>query len=269
MMAGGLFFLAFLVCILILWKLGMIKGQSAEKPAANSGTSPKLEIRHVGPGLAGQEGQNKLSGSWTGRYLDTLGGSGDADLSIQEEAGQAVSGRWNGLSLIKGRRAEVNLILWEGDQSGGPWRFRCRIHENSLLDVTYQSTSLDSRGHSPSGSAFLIPDTGVLGSRPDATSFAGLWTGFYSAGPETGITSISIQVDKSGSLMGAWNGSAPIMGAKLNGQFLEWECDKGGIHYRNVAGLLGEGNKLALIYCTSQGSDAGGYAGSALYTKNQ
>jgi hypothetical protein len=264
MMAGGLFFLAFLICILILWKLGMIKGESAEKSSQAAPNPPRLEIRQIGPESIGQDSQGKLSGTWSGKYLNTLGGSGDADLTIQEEAGRAISGRWNGSSLLKARRGEENSILWEGDQRGGPWRYSCRIHENSVLDVTFQSIAASNSGRAPSGAALLIPDSSELSIQPNAAAFSGIWTGFYSGGPETGITSISIQQDKSGALVGAWNGNAPITQAKISGRFLEWECEKGGTHYRNIAGLIGDGNKLVLIYSSSQGS-----AGSALYSKNQ
>jgi len=268
MMAGGLFFLAFLVCLLILWSLGMIKGDSAERSSISAAYSPTLHIRQVGPEVAGAGDRSKLSGTWSGKYLDTSGHSGDADLTIQEEAGRSVSGRWNGSAFIKGRRAEDNLILWECTQSGGTWRYTCRIHENSVLDVTFQSLAATNDGCTPSGSAFLIPDSGVPSSDPDAAGFSGLWTGVYSAGPETEITSLSIQADKSGALSGAWNGNAPITKAKLSNRYLEWECEKGATHYRNIAGLLGDGNKLVLIYSASQGSGDNEYAGSALYTKN-
>jgi hypothetical protein len=113
----------------------------------------------------------------------------------------------------------------------------------------------------------LLPE-GAGPTRPDPAAFSGLWSGFYSAGPESGITTISIQLDKSGNLSGAWNGNAPISQAKLSGRFLEWDCEKGGTHYRNIEAILGDRSKMVLIFSASRGSGENGYCGSALYTKN-
>lgn len=268
MLAGGLFIIAFLVCIFILWKIGMIESEPAERSSQSAAKNPTLRIGSTTSESAGQDEQGKLSGTWTGKFIDTLGDSDDADLTIKEEAGRAVTGRWNGTSILQGKRAEDNLILWECRHSGRTWRYSCKIHENFLLTVSFQALAQDSEGRaSQSGSAFLFRN-GEEPSSPNAAAFSGFWSGFYSAGPESGITTISIQLDKSGTLSGAWNGNARINQAKLSGRFLEWESVRGASHYRNIAALPGDGNKLVLIFSASQGSAEKGYSGSALYTKN-
>src|SRR6266851_3460537 len=269
MLAGGLFVVAFFLCILILWKIGMIESKSVESPSKKAANGPTLRI---GPGAStspGRDEKGRLSGKWTGKFINTLGDSSDAELTIQEEAGRSISGQWNGNSLLKAKRAEDNLILWECSQRGETWKYSCRFHENSLLDVTFQALAQNSEGAAPpSGSAFLFPEGAGQPSRPDAAAYSGLWSGFYSAGPDSGITTLRIQQDKSGTLSGVWNGNARITQAKLSGRFLECECEKGATHYRNISALRGDGSKLVLIFSVSQESDENSYCGSALYTRN-
>src|SRR5260370_24208943 len=155
MLAGGLFLIAFFVCIVILWKLGMIESQPAERSSQNATMIPTLRIGPTGSATTGQDKQGKLSGAWTGKFIDTLGDSDDAELTIQEEAGRSVTGRWNGTSLIQGKRAQDNLILWECRQNGRTWRYSCKIHENALLTVSFQALAQDGEGRAPqSGAAF-------------------------------------------------------------------------------------------------------------------
>ena len=79
---------------------------------------------------------------------------------------------------------------------------------------------------------------------------------------------ISVQEDKSGVLSGVWNGDARIAVGTRSGRFLQWECDHGDTHSRNIGATVGDGKKLVLIFSTSEKKVDNAYCGSALYSKN-
>lgn len=266
MMASGLFLLAFLVCMVILWKMGMMGSGMANTPS-QSATS-FLQIGQMPSNLIGSNDRAEMSGSWTGKFIDSRGESGDAELTMKQEPGGTVTGNWNGSSILQGKRAEDNLILWECRQGGRIWKYSSKTHENGLLMVSFQSLGQDGDGGAPqTGAAFLFRKGEEL-SVSNTAAFSGIWTGFYSAGPDSGVSMVSLQLDKSGELSGVWNGSARITKAKLSGDYLEWECEQGGTHFRHIGAIYAEGKKLVLIYSTPGGSDTNTHAGSALHSKN-
>jgi hypothetical protein len=253
--AGGLFLMAFFLCIVIFWKTGMLDSSelAAQYPVSPQGTA---FLRSRG-----------LPEKWNGKFIDCLAETGDAELHIKEGAGRSVTGTWNGSSIVNGKRAEDNELFWECSKGGRVWRFSARIHENSqLLTVAYQSITED--GLPQSGAAFLLRDGADQGPVLDAAAFSGIWNGLYSLGRETGVTTISVQEDKSGVLSGVWNGDARIAEGTRSGRFLQWECDHGDTHSRNIGATIGDGKKLVLIFSASEKKDDNAYCGSALYSKN-
>src|SRR5262245_974815 len=82
MLASGFFIVAFLVCIAILWKLGMVKSQPAEKVTSGAAQKTSSHIGSSGSAPASQNESSKFSGTWSGKYIDTLGDSDDAELTM-------------------------------------------------------------------------------------------------------------------------------------------------------------------------------------------
>jgi len=269
MLAGGLFLIAFFVCMVFLWKIGITEGGST---SGNATRLPTLKIGQASPVSGEKSADNKqgsLAGAWTGKFINTLGDSGDVTLTIKEDAGRSISGQWNDASLQNANRADDNQILWENDHKGRLWKFAGRIHDHSLMLVSFQALASDTNGAgASSGAAFLWREGAAPSSSPDAAAFSGIWTGLYAEGHDSGVSIISLQPDKAGGLSGVWNGKAPITQAKTSGSLVEWECDQGSTHFRNIGGLFGDGNKLVLIFSGIDGSGQNGYAGLALYTKN-
>jgi hypothetical protein len=266
MLAGGLFLIAFLVCMALLWKLGIIDSGSSDKTSGNAASLPTLRIGQgsAETGIAiDPKPKSELSGTWTGKFINALGESGDAELII-EESGRSVTARWNGESITNLKRTE-NGIHWEVNQKGRLWRFDGRMHDPLIL-VTSQALASDKMS-AASGTAFLVRDGANSSSTSDA-AFAGIWTGLYADGPRTGVTAISLHEDKNGGLSGVWNGKAPIAQAKVSDGIVEWECDEGRTHFHAIGQIYGEGGKLALIFGATEGSGKNGYSGSALYSKN-
>jgi hypothetical protein len=246
--------MAFFVCTLIIWKIGLL---GSSEVAAHYPASPQdasfLQLRG-------------LPEKWRGKFIDGLGESGDAELYLKE-AGPALTGTWNGSSITRGKRAADNQLFWECSKGGRVWTFSARSQQNSqLLTVAYQSLTED--GLPQSGAAFLLRDGADLGPVPDAASFSGIWNGLYSLGRRTGVTMISVQEDKSGDLSGVWNGNARITEGARSGRFLQWQCDQGEIHSRNIGAVVGDGKKLVVIFGASDKRENIAYCGSALYSKN-
>src|SRR5262245_24074664 len=198
MLAGGLFLVAFFVCMVVLWKIGVIDSGSSDKLSGNAASLPTLRIGQGGSetGIAlDPKPKSELSGTWAGRFVNALGDSGDAELIIEEESGRVLTGRWNGESITNLKKTE-NGIHWEVSQKGRLWRFDGRIHDHSLMLVTSQALASGNMS-AASGSAILVRD----GEMPSSTSnpaFSGIWTGLYFDGPRTGVTAISFHEDKNG-----------------------------------------------------------------------
>jgi hypothetical protein len=269
MLAGGLFLIAFFVCIVILWKMGMTEGRST---SGNAARLPTLRIGQAEPGFSEKNAESKPgspAGTWIGKFINTLGDSGGVELTLKEEPGHSLSGHWNGASLQNVKRAEDNQILWQSEQNGKLWKFSARIHEQSLMIAIFQALDSDNtEGSAATGTAFLWREGAGPSSSSNLAAFAGIWTGLYADGHDNGVTMIDLHADKAGGLSGTWNGKASITQAKISGGYLEWECDQGGMHYHNLGGIFGDGNKLVLIFSGTDGSGKSGYAGSALYSKN-
>ena len=268
MLAGGLFLVAFFVCMVVLWKIGVIDSGSSDKLSGNAASLPTLRI---GQG-AGETGialdpkpKSELSGTWTGKFINALGDSGHAELIIEEESGRSVTARWNGESITNLKRTEGG-IHWETNQKGRLWRFNGRIHDHSLMLVTSQALASDNMS-AASGTAFLVRD-GEMPSSISEAAFSGIWTGLYADGPESGVSMISLHEDKAGGLSGVWNGKAPITQARVSDGLVEWECDQGRTHFRAIGRAYGDGSKLALVFGATEGSGKNSYSGSALYSKN-
>jgi len=254
LMGGGLFLMAFFVCTLLLWKVGLTG--SSENIAMYSAHRPE----QLSLALAG------ISGKWSGKFISTLGDSGDVALSVQEEANRSVTGRWNGASLERGKRVEDNQLVWECDHKGRLWRFTGRLSENSqLLIVTFQTSTED--GGVQTGAAFLTLEA-KGSSDAETADLSGVWTGLYSSGRLDGVTTVSLKQDRSGTLSGIWNGARLAQGERA-GPILTWECNQGPTHFQILGEPFGNGKKLVLIFSASEGSDGDRYTGSALYTKNR
>jgi hypothetical protein len=252
--AGGLFMMAFFLCIVIFWKTGMMDSSqlAAQYPASSKDASFL--------GLGG------ISGKWSGKFLNNSSETGNADLNLTE-AGSSLTGTWKGSSITKGNRGQDNQLFWECSQAGRAWKFSARVHEGSqLLTVGYQS--LTEEGATQTGAAFLLREGADQGPVPDAVALGGSWSGLYSLGPKTGISMISVQEDKSGALSGVWNGNARITEGSRSGRFLQWECEQGETHFRNIGAIIGDGKKLVLIYRAAEKTDEIPYCGAAIYSKN-
>jgi hypothetical protein len=246
--------MAFLVCTLLLWKVGLTG--SSENIAMYSTHRPE----QLSLALAG------ISGKWSGKFINTLGDFGDVAVSIHEEANRSVTGRWNGASLERGKRVEDNQLVWECDQKGRPWRFTGRLSENSqLLIVTFQTSTED--GGVQTGAAFLTLEA-KGSSDAEMADLSGVWTGLYSGGRLDGVTTVSLKQDRSGALSGIWNGARLAQGER-SGLILRWECNQGPTHFQVLGEPFGNGKKLVLIFSASEGSDGDRYTGSALYTKSR
>jgi hypothetical protein len=254
-MAGGLFLIAFFVCALFLWKTGMMGASE------NAAMYLTRQPGQVSLGIAG------ISSKWTGRFIDTLGDSGDVTLSVQEEANRSLTGRWNGVSLKRGKRVEDNQLVWECDQKGRPWRFTGRLSENSqLLMVTFQASTEE--GGVQTGAGFLTREAKGSSDHDETADLSGVWTGLYSGGRLDGVTTVSLKQDGSGALSGAWNGARITQGERSD-PILRWECNQGATHFQVLGEVFGNGKKLVLIFSASEGSDGDRYTGSALYSKNR
>jgi len=97
----------------------------------------------------------KLSGSWQGSWLNSLGESGKDSLELKEDAEGNLSGTWSGNIAVTGVRSSASQFVLKGKTATRSYRVNGFI-QGGTLKLTYVVERLDSKGSYQGESTFAI-----------------------------------------------------------------------------------------------------------------